>query len=131
EINYVPGVYDTSADPSFGTAMLVDYQNYAAVKVNVLAESISAIAPNYIWLRTSDDAASLAHIRTILPDLNDRRAVLSAMQDDPGHLGVIGVLALGVSAALVLALVGMLISSWFNASSRLTSFAVVRALGMD
>ena len=131
EIDYVPGVYDTSADPSFGTAMLVDYQNYAAVKANVLAEPVSALAPNYIWLRTSDDAASLAHIRAILPNLNDRRAVLSAMQDDPGHLGVIGVLALGVAAALVLALVGMLISSWFNASSRLTSFAVVRALGMD
>ncbi|GAC1346006.1 MAG: hypothetical protein NVSMB27_08940 [Ktedonobacteraceae bacterium] len=46
------------------------------------------------------------------------------------HIDIIGVLAIGVVAALILALIGTLLSSWLNASNRLTSFAVMRALGM-
>ncbi len=46
------------------------------------------------------------------------------------HLDIIGVLAMGVGAALILALLGTLLSSWFDASNRHTDFAVVRALGM-
>ena len=130
EINYVPAVYDTAADPSHGAAIIVDYQNYLTVKATATGATQATIAPNYIWLRSQDDAASLAHIRSVLPGLIDRRAILSAMQIDPGHLGIIGVLALGVGAALILALIGMLIASWFSASNRLVNFAVVRALGM-
>ncbi len=98
------------------------------MKAKALGET--GITPDYIWLRTGDDAASLASVRNALPELYDRRATLSSMQDDPDHLGVIGVLALGVGTALILALIGMLISSWLNVSRRLTNFAVARALGM-
>ena len=128
QIHYIPGVYDTSADTSSGTGLIVDFQNYAAVKGQALGEA--SMIPNYLWLRTRDDAAALASVRNALPELIDRRATLAAMQVDPDHLGVIGVLALGVGTALILALLGMLISSWVNASQRLTTFAVLRALGM-
>jgi ABC-type antimicrobial peptide transport system permease subunit len=54
----------------------------------------------------------------------------TANQENGVHLDIIGVLGIGVGAALVLALLGTLLSSWLNAASRRTSFAIVRALGM-
>lgn len=130
QINYVPGIYDTPTQTSSGMALIVDYQNYAAVKANTL-HAATPILPNYVWLRTQDDAATLAHIRNLLPGLQDRRAILATMQTDPGHLGIIGALDIGVATALLLALLGMLILSWFSATSRLTNFAALRALGMS
>ncbi|HEY6406269.1 MAG TPA: FtsX-like permease family protein, partial [Ktedonobacteraceae bacterium] len=47
----------------------------------------------------------------------------------PLYLDLIGILALGASTALLLALVGNLIASWLSARSRLANFAVLRALG--
>jgi hypothetical protein len=75
--------------------------------------------------------AARARIRALLPDLNDWRAILTILRNNPDHLGIIGVLSIGIAAALLLALLGTLISSWFNASTRLTGFAVARALGMS
>jgi hypothetical protein len=129
-ISYVPGLKDLSTLPWTGMGIVVDYQNYITVKAQVTHSATSTFAPNYIWLKTSDDATSLAHIRSMLPNLNDRRSILAAMQNDADHLGVIGVMALGIAAALILALVGTLISSGSNVISRLTNFAIVRALGM-
>src|SRR5205807_5558755 len=89
-----------------------------------------ALAPNYVWLRSRDDASSLASIRRALPDLQDRRMLITANQENSLHVDITGVLAMGVGAALLLALLGTLLSSWLNASNRLTSFAILRALGM-
>ena len=129
-ISYVPGVKDLSALAWSGMGIIVDYQSYITVKAQVTGEAASTFAPNYIWLRTNNDAASLAHIRSVLPYANDRRSTLTTMQNDADHLGVVGVLALGIAAALILALIGTLLSTWLNAANRLTSFAVTRALGM-
>ena len=130
QINYVPGVYDTPTLAWSGMGLVVDYQNYIAVKARATGAPASSLAPNYIWLRTNDDAASLAQLRSELPNLNDRNQVISTIQNDPNYLGIIGVLYIGVATALVLALIGTLILSWLNASNRLTNFAVARALGM-
>jgi ABC-type antimicrobial peptide transport system permease subunit len=113
-----------------GTGIIVDYQSYTTVKAKATNGTTSSFAPNYIWLKTNDDAASLAHIRSILPNIHDRRSILAQMQNAADHLSIIGVMALGVAAALILALVGTLISSWVSITSRLTNFALVRALGM-
>lgn len=128
QINYVPGLHDSSVLAWSGIGLIVDYQNYTTVKARAMG--VAALAPNYLWLKTSDDAAALANIRSILPDANDRRAIQTILQNNPDHLGIIGVLIIGIAAALVLALLGTFIASWFNASNRLTNFAVLRALGM-
>jgi ABC-type antimicrobial peptide transport system permease subunit len=73
----------------------------------------------------------LAHIRSILPGLQDRRMLAVSNQENSTHIDIIGALAIGLGAALLLALIGTLLSSWLNASSRLTGFALMRALGMD
>ena len=61
--------------------------------------------------------------------VSDRRAILAQAQRDPLYINLLGVLALGAITALFLALVGNLITSWMNARHRLTSFALLRALG--
>jgi ABC-type antimicrobial peptide transport system permease subunit len=111
--------------------LIADYQNYVAVKARATGGTITSLSPNHIWLRTNNDAASLASLRNVLPNLNDRNQLIATLQDDPGHLSIIGVMYIGVGAAFILALVGTLILSWLNASNRLTNFAVMRALGMS
>lgn len=128
QINYVPGLHDSSVLAWSGVGLIADYQNYTTIKARAMGTA--TLAPNYFWLKTSDDASALAHIRSILPDANDRRNIQTILQNNPDHLGIIGVLIIGIAAALVLALMGTLIASWFNASNRLTNFAVLRALGM-
>lgn len=127
QINVIPGNYDTPLDPQTGGGILVDYQSYATVYQK---DGSAALSPNALWLRTQDDAASLAHIRSALPELQDRRMLITANQENSVHIDILGVLAIGIGAALLLALIGTLLSSWLNASSRLTSFAVMRAIGM-
>ncbi len=131
QINYVPGVYDTPTLAWSGMGLIVDYQNYTAVKAGATGKAVSSFVPNYIWLRTKEDTASLTNVRNALPGLNDRNQTFATTQTDPNYLGIVGVLYLGVAAALVLALIGALLLSWLNASNRLTNFAVARALGME
>jgi ABC-type lipoprotein release transport system permease subunit len=130
EIDYIPGTYNTPVNPDSDVGLIVDYQSYAGAYAK---DSGMALSPNYVWLRSKDDAASLASIREsggLLPGLQDRRMLITANQENSVHVDIIGVLAMGVGAALLLALIGTLLSSWLNASNRLTSFAILRALGM-
>ncbi len=94
------------------------------------------ITINYIWLRTRDNPYALANVRAALNNsslalqtLGDRRAMIAQMQRDPLYLALRGVLLLGTSATALLALLGSVLTAWLNAKRRLTSFAVLRALG--
>ena len=127
QVNTLPRTYDTSINPSNGIGMLVDYQSYANVYTK---ERGTPLLPNELFLRTHSDATSLSSVRQAFPDLADRRLLTTANQENSVHLDIVGVLAIGVGAVLVLALIGTLLSSWLNAASRRTSFAVMRALGM-
>ena len=127
EVNSIPGTYNTPLDPESDVGLIVDYQSYATVYAR---KSGLSLAPNTLWLRTSDDPSELAQIRASLPNLQDRRVLATLNQENSTHIDILGALAIGVGAALLLALIGTLLSSWLNAFSRLTSFAVMRALGM-
>lgn len=125
-VHYIPGVYDSSSDLiTYG--MLCDYQSYASV---YRQNSGSALDPNFVWLKTNSDNASLSSVRAAFPDLQDRYAQLASAEADPLYVNVDGMLYLGIATALLLALLGTLFFSWLNASGRLTNFAVLRALGM-
>jgi ABC-type antimicrobial peptide transport system permease subunit len=89
-----------------------------------------------VWLRTADDPGTLATVRAALAsgdlavtNLGDRRQQIADIQRDPLQLDIIGTLSLGAGVALLLALIGIWTASWINAQGRLTSFAVLRALG--
>ncbi len=134
----IPPIVDTP-DYNFGTTggLLVDYETFAAAyKATTGAANAAALAPNMVWLHTGDDAGSLASVRAALTtgdlklaDLLDRRQMLADAQSDPLQLDLTGALGLGAVTSLLLALVGAWTATWLNARSRLTSFAVLRALG--
>ncbi|MGH2478851.1 MAG: FtsX-like permease family protein, partial [Ktedonobacteraceae bacterium] len=147
EIDHIPTVND-SADAS-GTGdyvalggVLVDFTTYQQVlqaanqSTSTGQTAGSLLAPSTVWLRTRDDAGSLASVRTALAggsrqllDVNDRRSLESSMGNDPLYLALLGVLAIGTATALLLGLLGNLTVSWLSARSRLINFAVMRALG--
>src|SRR6185312_6141262 len=122
-VHSIPGVYDSPG--TYG--LLFDYSSYAAVYAK---DTGGTLPPNFVWLRTRSDAASLASVRHAFPTLQDRRAIFNTTQTDPLHINVLNMLGIGVATALLLALVGTLFSAWLNATGRLTNFAVLRALGM-
>jgi hypothetical protein len=136
-VAHIPPIADT---PEFSYpiagALLVDYATYASVYDEGLAASDPHLAPNTVWLRTDDDTAALASVRAALTsgDLQldgvlDRRKMLADAQGDPLQVNLVGALGLGAVTALALALIGAWLASWLNARSRLTGFAVLRALG--
>ncbi len=128
----IQGIYDSPQFLSGG--VLVDYQSYAAVFTT--AAATAAAQPNFLWLRSASDAASLTSVRAALTTstlklarLTDRRSLTQALITDPLQVALSGILSVGALAAIVLALVGVLTASWLNARGRLTNFAVLRALG--
>ncbi len=147
EVQHLPTVNDsleTSGADAYTVpgGVLVDYTVFSTVQ-QVVQHSQAPLQPypapqppSSIWLRTSDDPAALANVRSALSagplqlgNLNDRRAMIEQMQQDPLYVSLSGVLLLGTITTILLALVGSLLASWLNARSRLTSFAVLRALG--
>jgi ABC-type lipoprotein release transport system permease subunit len=138
EVQHIPTVNDSlvsggTGDYSPPGGILIDYQTFATIFGRA---TDSPIQRNEVWLRTSDEPAMLASVRRALSSgplalvpFYDRRAMIARSQSDPLYVNLIGDLALGAAIALLLALVGNLISSWLSARNRLMNFALLRALG--
>jgi len=141
EVQHIPTVNDLSASTTNSSSVpnggiLVDYQSLASVYGYDFKASSASLPLNAVWLRTRDDVASLASVRTYLTKgvlqltpLYDRRAIIESLYHDPLYFDLIGILTFGAATALLLALVGNLIATWLSAKSRLVNFAVLRALG--
>lgn len=141
QVPWIPSVNDNAGNGKGEDGLLVDFQSLLMDYNHVYAAdlkqgSIVALTPNYAWLRTRDDASSLATVRKqvtqkplLLGQLNDRRSLQTTMYKDPLYLNFAGVLALGAIAPVLLALVGNLLVSWWNARNRIDGFVVLRALG--
>lgn len=141
EINSIPTAPDSTTgsntdDVSQG-AVMVDIRTLTPIyNTNFLQYGIG-LTLNYIWIRAHDDSGSIASVRRVLTTdcclslnpLLDRRAIISSLSNDPLYVDLLGLLGFGAATALLLALAGSLIASWLNARNRLTSFAVLRALG--
>lgn len=128
EVEHVP-----PADDGVESGMLVDFSTLATARL----KSLEAMSLNYVWIRTGDSPLIVAHVRqelATLPlelgSLADRRHMASLNTANPLSLNVLGILSLGVLAALLLALLANLLLPILNLHTRLTSFAVLRALGM-
>ncbi len=129
EVAHIPTISDSSNGTSGG--VLIDYQSYEA-----LYSRQFHIAPplTNVWLRVDPHAiatvrATLTQGNLQLSPLYDRYATMVALSYDPLYLTLLGILILGATLPLILALVSNLLSSWFSARARLTNFAVLRALG--
>lgn len=141
QVEHIPTIIDNASDTANGQVqsqggILTSYTALNSAYKSVVRKQDAGLSANHIWLKTSDDAATLSQVRTKLTTtslrlggLLDRRALYSSMESDPLYLNLIGILITGTSTALLLALVGSLLSSWISARTRLTNFAVLRALG--
>jgi ABC-type antimicrobial peptide transport system permease subunit len=136
-VAHIPPIADTP-EFTFNTSggLLVDYATFASAFNEGQTASDAHLTPNTVWLRTDDDDATLASVRATLTagdlaltDMLDRRKMLADAQGDPLQIDLVGALGLGAGTALALALIGAWLACWLNARSRLTSFAVLRALG--
>jgi ABC-type lipoprotein release transport system permease subunit len=128
EVQRIPGI--NSSDEG---GVIVDYQSFLAVEAN---KGFADIIDNHIWLKTSSSPQALASVRAALStpplqldNLYDRRALAAALQSDPLALNILGLLAIGATTALLLALLGNLLASWLSVRQRLTNFTVLRAIG--
>jgi hypothetical protein len=142
-VPYIPTVNSSTVRGPAGESIpsggaLVDYPTYNHVyEQNALAAGAGEGVPlDTVWLRTTDDPTQLTAIRAALTNgdvqlqnLQDRRANEAGLARDPLVVNLLGVLGIGAAVALLLALLGNLLTSWFSARSRLTSFAILRALG--
>ncbi len=137
EVQHIPTVNDSlvagTSDYAPSGGILVDYQNLVN-EYRILTKA--TLQANQVWLRTTDDPGMLSNIRAALSKgplalnaVSDRRVMLAQAESDPLYINLIGVLALGAATTMFLALAGNLIASWLSAKSRLTSFALLRALG--
>jgi putative ABC transport system permease protein len=137
-VQHIPTISDSGNSIGANSGLssggvLVDYQSYAHVVANLYDGQ--SVPLNYAWVDSHKDAASVASVRygvtNTLPlqNLYDRRATIASLSSTPLYLDLGGILAVGTTLALILALLGNVIASWMSASSRLTNFAVLRALG--
>lgn len=117
--------------------VLADYTSFVSAYTHNFTTGSGLTVPlNYVWLRTSDNPTQLGALRRqltqgnlYLSPLYDRRQMAQQLADEPLYLTLFGILLLGTATALLLALLGNLVASWLNASSRLANFAALRALG--
>ncbi|WP_376794189.1 FtsX-like permease family protein [Thermogemmatispora sp.] len=117
--------------------VLVDYQTCADIfEGPALAAGSDLLPLNYVGLRTSEQGQALLHLRALMTsgDLEltlvyDRHALLEELRYEPLYLDLLGLLTLGISTALLLALIGNLLASWQSTRGRVHQFALLRALG--
>lgn len=127
EVAHIP-----PANESVESGMLVDLQ---ALQV-ASQKAHEALPTNYIWLHTSADPSELAGVRRALSSaplalasLNDRQALTQANAGNPLILNLLAILSIGVSSALLLAVLANLVLPILSMRARLTGFAFLRALG--
>ena len=144
-VQHIPTVNSSDVSGNSGTyvapgGILLDYTTYAAVYNKDILDRDPKAQPylpiNHVWLSTQSDPASLATVRQVLKmpgfrleNLYDRRLLVAIMSSDPLYLSFIIILTIGSVTALLLALIGTLLASWISVRNRLTSFAIMRALG--
>ena len=82
----------------------------------------------------TDEAAAVAALEGdpySVESLVSRSERTSALTGDPVALGVIGALAIGSTAALIVAIIGFVVSAVVSTRERLGEFALLRALGLS
>jgi hypothetical protein len=139
-VPHLPSVYGSNQGGGFNGAggVLADYQSFAAVYHHDLTTPTlnATLAPNFAWIATRDDAASLARVRKALGasdlalgSLKDTRQLIDDQRNNPLQIEFANTLLIGAATALLLALIGIWVGSWLNARGRIVNFAVLRALG--
>lgn len=95
------------------------------------------IIPYEVWLRMEDGALTTPVIEALqeqgigLASVEDVRIELVAQQRHPARGGVFGILSLGFLVSVMISLIGYILYWFFNLSSRIVQFGVLRAMGLS
>lgn len=117
-------------DPERPFAVL-DVGGYA---LSTYARSGEDLFADEWWLSATDEAAAVATLAEepySVEALVSRTERAAALTEDPVALGVIGALAIGSIAALIVAIIGFVVSAVVSTRERLGEFALLRALGLS
>lgn len=113
--------------------VIVDYPTLAMLKFQTDAGTVD---PSEWWLATAPGKRA-AVVDTLQaapyssPSVMDRVDTGQSLRTDPVALGIIGALSLGYVAAGIFAALGFAVSAAVSSWSRLTEFALLRALGLS
>lgn len=96
----------------------------------------SGIIPYEVWLKMKDGAKTVP----MLEKLNERKVEVAGVKDvrneltvqkkHPTRGGVFGILSLGFLVSVLVSLIGYVLYWFFNLSSRVVQFGVLRAMGL-
>jgi len=95
------------------------------------------IAPYEVWLKMEPDAKvkpvldGLQAKNIEVASVKDVRNELIAQKKHPARGGVFGILSLGFLVSVIVSLIGYLLYWFFNLSSRVVQFGVLRAMGLS
>jgi putative ABC transport system permease protein len=95
------------------------------------------IIPYDIWLSMEDGAQTTPIIEGLLEKnvslnwINDVRSELIVQSKHPSRGGVFGILSLGFLISVIISLFGYMLYWFFNLSSRVVQFGVLRAMGLS
>ncbi|MFC5450141.1 ABC transporter permease [Paenibacillus aestuarii] len=95
------------------------------------------IAPYEVWLKVKLEAkvapmlAELQAKGIEIASVKDVRNELIAQKKHPARGGVFGILSLGFLVSVIVSLIGYLLYWFFNLSSRVVQFGVLRAMGLS
>lgn len=93
--------------------------------------------PYEVWLKMEDGARAapiieeLAEKGIYLASIKDVRNELAQLERHPSRGGVFGILSLGFLVTVMVTLVGYLLYWFFNLSSRVVQFGILRAMGLS
>ena len=93
------------------------------------------MSTNQWWVRTAGNLAFAAALARAAPNLSitqtlDRRQIQAQIAASPLLAGMRGLLAVGVTLTVALALLGSMMQAALSARGRMVQFAVLRSLGM-
>ncbi|HEY0827166.1 MAG TPA: ABC transporter permease, partial [Bacilli bacterium] len=95
------------------------------------------IIPYEVWLKMEDGAKTTPLINDLLKkdielvSVKDVRIDLAAQAKHPSRGGVFGILSLGFLVSVMISLIGYVLYWFFNLSSRIVQFGVLRAMGLS
>lgn len=97
----------------------------------------ASVIPYEVWLKMKDGAKVAPILETLASkniqtaSVEDVRNVLITQKKHPSRGGVFGILSLGFLVSVVVSLIGYILYWFFNLSSRVVQFGVLRAMGLS
>ncbi|CAG7605105.1 hypothetical protein PAESOLCIP111_00773 [Paenibacillus solanacearum] len=95
------------------------------------------VTPYEVWLKMKDGAKVAPLIETLqekkidIATVKDVRNELISQKKHPARGGVFGILSLGFLVSVLISLIGYILYWFFNLSSRVVQFGVLRAMGLS